>query len=92
MFYRTSYPSGPLPFFLSYKFTIMQSRATGIADHILPLGDLLDFQSALSNSRSGRTDFRPERVDFRAERADFRPKRAWRDTQMERWTDRQTDG
>ena len=26
---------------LSLQFTIMQSRARGIADHILPLGDLL---------------------------------------------------
>ena len=39
--YRTSSPSGPLPCFLSLKFTIMQSRAKGIADHILPLGDWL---------------------------------------------------
>ena len=35
-----SSPSGPLPCFLSLQFTIMQSRATGIADHILPFGDL----------------------------------------------------
>ena len=41
VFYRTSSPSGPLPCFPSLKYTIMQSRATGIADHILPLGDLL---------------------------------------------------
>ena len=41
VFYRTSFPSGPLPCFLSLHFTIMQSRTTGIADHILPLGDLL---------------------------------------------------
>ena len=41
VFYRTSSPSGPLPCFLSLQFTIMQSRASGIADHILPLGDLL---------------------------------------------------
>ena len=41
VFYRTSSPSGPLPCFLSLQFKIMQSRATGIADHILPLGDLL---------------------------------------------------
>ena len=40
VFYRTSSPSGPLPCFLSLQITIMQSRATGIADHILPLGDL----------------------------------------------------
>ena len=32
---------GPLPYFLSLQFTIIQRRATGIADHILPLGDLL---------------------------------------------------
>ena len=41
VFYRTSSPSGPLPCFPSLRFTITQSRATGIADHILPLGDLL---------------------------------------------------
>ena len=41
VFYRTSSPLGPLPFFLSLQFTIMQSRAMGIADRILPLGDLL---------------------------------------------------
>ena len=40
VFYRTSSPSGPLPS-LSFRFTTMQSRAMGIADHILPLGDLL---------------------------------------------------
>ena len=39
VFYRTSSPSGPLPC-LSFRFTTMQSRATGIADHVLPLGDL----------------------------------------------------
>ena len=39
--YRTLTPLGPLPCFLSLQFTIMQSRATGIADHILPLGELL---------------------------------------------------
>ena len=41
VFYRTSSPLGPLPCFPSLHITIMQSRATGIADHILPLGDLL---------------------------------------------------
>ena len=41
VFYRTSSPSGPLPCFPSLQFTITQSRAMGIADHILPLGDLL---------------------------------------------------
>ena len=43
VFYKTSSPSGPLPCSPSLKFTITQSRATGIADHILPLGDLLPF-------------------------------------------------
>ena len=41
VFYRTLSPSVPLPCFLSLRFTAMQSRATGIGDHILPLGDLL---------------------------------------------------
>ena len=41
VFYRTSSPSGPMPRFLSLQLTIMQSRAMGIAEHILPLGDLL---------------------------------------------------
>ena len=41
VFYRTSSPVGPLPCFPSLQFTIMQSRVTGIADHILPWGDLL---------------------------------------------------
>merc|ERR1711911_455967 len=40
VFYRTSSSSGPLPCFPSLQFTFTQSRATGIADHILPLGDL----------------------------------------------------
>ena len=40
VFYRTLSPSGPLPRFPSLQFTIRQSRARGIADHILPLGDL----------------------------------------------------
>ena len=39
MFDRTSSSLGPLPF-ISFRFTTMQSRATGIADHVLPLGDL----------------------------------------------------
>ena len=43
VFYRTSSPSGPLLCFLSLKLTIMQSRAKGIADHILPLGDWFNF-------------------------------------------------
>merc|ERR1711942_255617 len=41
VFYRTLSPLWPLPCFPSLQFTIMQSRATDIADHILPLGDLL---------------------------------------------------
>ena len=40
VFYRTSSPLGPLPCSLSFQFKFKQSRATGIADHILPLGDL----------------------------------------------------
>ena len=47
MFYRTSSPLRPLPCFPTLQSTITQSRATGIADHILPLGDLL----FLSNSQ-----------------------------------------
>ena len=35
-----------LPCFLSLQFTFMQSWATNIAGHILPLGDLLDINSA----------------------------------------------
>ena len=38
LFYRTLSPLGPLPCFLSLQLTIMQSS---IAEHILPLGDLL---------------------------------------------------
>ena len=38
--------SGPLPC-LSFQFTIMQSRATGIADHVLPLGDLFFFRTKI---------------------------------------------
>ena len=68
VFYRTSSPSGPLPC-LSFQFTTMQSRATGIADHILPLGDLF---------RLERADFRLERSDFRLERATIRSERALR--------------
>ena len=40
VFYRTLSPLGPLPCFHSLQFTITQSRAMGIADHILPFGDL----------------------------------------------------
>ena len=36
VFYRTSSPSGPLPFFPSLTFTIMQSRATGILTTYCP--------------------------------------------------------
>ena len=39
VFYRTLSPS--LPCFLLLQFTIMLSRARGIADHTLPLGDLI---------------------------------------------------
>ena len=45
MFYRTSSPSGPLPCYRSLTNTNIQSRATGIADHILPLGDWFFFFS-----------------------------------------------
>ena len=41
VFHRTLSHSRLLPGFLSLQFTIIQSRATGIADHILPLGNLL---------------------------------------------------
>ena len=41
VFYRTSSPSGPLPCYPSPTITNIQSRAKGIADHILPLGDWL---------------------------------------------------
>ena len=39
VFYRTSSPSGLLPCTPSFKFIIVQSRATGITDHILPMGN-----------------------------------------------------
>ena len=42
-------------YFLSLQFTIMQIRATGIADHILPLGDwfidTVSCSSRISNPR-----------------------------------------
>ena len=41
VFYRIVSPAGALPCFLSLQFAIMQSRATGITDHILTLGDCL---------------------------------------------------
>ena len=47
MFYRTSCPSGPLPCYPSPTITNRHSRATGIADHILPLGDWLLYQFLL---------------------------------------------
>ena len=49
VFYRTLSPLGPLPCFLSLQFTNMQSRATDIADHILPLGDLLVISFVINN-------------------------------------------
>ena len=42
MFYRTLFPSRPLLSFPSLNITIMQSRATGITDHLLPLGNRFD--------------------------------------------------
>ena len=68
VFYRTLSPLGPLPCFLSLQFIIMQSRAKGIADHILPLGDLFpvsvlppkirpsDPKSSLFDPKSGLSD------------------------------------
>ena len=41
MFYRTLSPLGPLPCLPSPTVTNILSRATGITDHILPLGDWL---------------------------------------------------
>ena len=81
MFYRTSSPSGLLPCFLSLKFTIMQSRAKGIADHILHLGDWMrperaELRLERADLRPERADLRPERADLRSERVDWRPERA----------------
>ena len=45
VFYRTLSFLWPLPCFLSLKFAIMQSRTTGIADHILLLGNLLNLRN-----------------------------------------------
>ena len=68
VFYRTLSPLGPLPCFLSLQFIIMQSRAMGIADYILPLGDLFpvsvpppkirpsDPKSSLFDPKSGLSD------------------------------------
>ena len=39
--------SGLLPCFPSFLFTTLQSRATGIADHILPLGNLFYYNEIL---------------------------------------------
>ena len=53
--YKTLSPLGLLPCFLLHQFTIMQIRATGIADHILPLGDwfidTVSCSSRISNPR-----------------------------------------
>ena len=38
--YRTLSPSRPLPCYLSLQFLIVQCKAMGITDHILPLGSL----------------------------------------------------
>ena len=43
VFYRTSSPLGPLPCLPSPTIINIQSRATGIADHILHLGDWFFF-------------------------------------------------
>ena len=47
LFYSTLFLLGLLPCFLPLKFIIMQNMAKGIADHKLPLGDLLSFKLAL---------------------------------------------
>ena len=44
VFYRTSSPSGPLPCYPSPTIPYIHIRAMGIADHILPLGDLSELQ------------------------------------------------
>ena len=49
VFYRTSFPSGPLPCYPSPTITNIHSRATGIADHILPLGDWFVFLGLYSS-------------------------------------------
>ena len=56
--YKTSFPSKPLPCFLSFQFTTMQSKATGTADHILPLGNLFSssfWAAAPKGTKSCRT-------------------------------------
>ena len=57
VFYRTSSPSGPLPCFPSLQLTIRQSRATGIADHILPLGDLFFTKTLRKSTPPGPSPF-----------------------------------
>ena len=51
-------PLGPLPCFLSLEFLIMQSRATGISDHILHLGDW--FRSKISLLRPKINPLQPK--------------------------------
>ena len=46
----TTSPYFLMPCFPSLQLIIMQKRATGIADHILPLGDLLNFKLVLHMS------------------------------------------
>ena len=46
VFYRTSSPLGPLSCFRSVRKKYRE-QGKGIADHILPLGDLLDTQIGL---------------------------------------------
>ena len=79
---------GPLPCFPSLKFTIKQSMATGIADHILPLGDLLSNRLSTNFFAHSvkRADFRPERTYFKPGRADFRPERLDGEGQTSGWT------
>ena len=51
--------SGPLPCFLSFQFTFMQSRATGIVDHLLPLATCSYFLPSLK----GKQGSDPKEVD-----------------------------
>merc|ERR1711911_198216 len=53
VFYKTLSPSGPVPCYPSPTITNIRSRATGIADHILPLGDWFVF-CILSRHQEGR--------------------------------------
>ena len=62
VYYRTLPPLGPLPCFPSLEFAIIQSRAMGIADHLL--GDLLFVRLAVCHSytpppRPLRSQIRP---------------------------------